>query len=90
MAFRLHHARRPSITLLENAMLTEIRPTATAEVPVASPTLPAKRTPESHDAFENWEYSLFCFMVVCMMVLWSMMFLDFFGSGFWVVFNCSP
>lgn len=34
---------------------------------------------------QTWEYVLFWVMLICMGIMWGMMMLDLFGSGFWVI-----
>ena len=72
-------------------MATATRATTSGLVGAASP-LPteapqALAKPAERESTSTWEYYLFCIMVLCMVVMWGMMLLDLFGSGFWVIFD---
>lgn len=68
--------------------LTRPKVSGTLQAPVLPAdraTIPAEITPEP--PVQTWEYVLFCLMLICMGIMWGMMMLDLFGSGFWVIFD---
>jgi hypothetical protein len=71
-------------------MATATRPKMSGplETPLAPPADAAKTRSEVEEApVQTWEYVLFWFMLVCMAIMWGIMMLDLFGSGFWAIFD---
>ena len=72
-------------------MATVTRPTTSGSLqpPPAPPAEDAKVSAQATNEIpvQTWEYVLFWLMLACMGIMWGMMMLDLFGSGFWVIFD---